>query len=175
MLSVLQIGEHLMKLHSINEAIADMDSIARSIEDEMIQDALEILDHRLFTHETALESPPDVASYLKLKLAAEEHEAFAVVFLNAKHQPLVFEILFRGSIDCAAIYPRQVVKRALAHNAAAVIISHNHPSGCTEPSSADITLTTRVRDALSLVDVRLVDHFIVGSGKPLSFAERGLI
>ncbi|WP_095101725.1 JAB domain-containing protein [Pseudomonas sp. Irchel 3A5] len=164
-----------MKLALIDKTISELEASITTAEDELIQEVLLILDRRLFSTEAALESPCAVASYLKLKLAAEKHEAFGVVFLNAKHQPLAFEILFRGSIDCAAIYPRQVVKRALAHNAAAVIISHNHPSGCTKPSSADITLTTRMKDALSLVDVRLVDHFIVGSGKPLSFAERGLI
>ena len=88
---------------------------------------------------------------------------------------MAFEILFRGTIDTATIHPRQLIKRAMAHNAAAVIISHNHPSGCTEPSSADIAITKRIREALTLLDVRLIDHFIVGSGTPLSFAERGLI
>jgi DNA repair protein RadC len=164
-----------MKLALIDKNISEVETSIAAIEDELIQEALQILDRRLFSTEAALQSPDDVASYLKLILATEEHEAFGVAFLNAKHQPLAFEILFRGSIDCAAVYPRQVVKRALAHNAAAVIISHNHPSGCTEPSNADLNLTERIRDSLRLVDVRLVDHFIVGSGKPLSFAERGLI
>lgn len=158
-----------------NSCITDIHTHKTTAENELIQQALEILDRRLFTREPSLESPKTVASYLKLKLAAEEHEAFAVVFLDSKHRPIAFEILFRGSIDYATIYPRQIVKRAMAHNAAAIIISHNHPSGCTEPSSADITITKRIREALTLIDVRLLDHFIVGSGTPLSFAERGLL
>lgn len=164
-----------MKLHMIDEAITDLAATAVTIENEMIQEALDILDRRLFTTDQPLTSPRDVAAYLKLQLAAEAHEAFGVIFLNAKHQPLAFEVLFRGSVDCATIHPRQIVKRALAHNAAAMIISHNHPSGCTEPSKADISLTERIKESLRLVDVRLIDHFVVGSGKPLSFAERGLI
>lgn len=164
-----------MKLHMIDEAITDLAATAITIENEMIQEALDILDRRLFTSAFPLVCPGDVAAYLKLKLAAEAHEAFGVIFLNAKHQPLAFEILFRGSVDCATIHPRQIFKRALAHNAAAMIISHNHPSGCTEPSNADISLTERIKESLRLVDVRLIDHFVVGSGKPLSFAEKGLL
>ncbi|MCY1404001.1 hypothetical protein D9M71_191980 [compost metagenome] len=98
---------------------------------------------------------------------------FACLFLDSRHRVLAFEVLFHGSIDGASVYPRQVVKRALAHNAAALILTHNHPSGVAEPSQADRALTQRMKDALALVDVRVLDHFIVGDGEPLSMAEHG--
>ena len=103
----------------------------------------------------------------------QEHEVFGVIFLDAKHRVLAFEVLFHGSIDGASVYPRQVVKRSLAHNAAAAIFVHNHPSGCTEPSQADRVLTARLKEALALIEVRVLDHFIVGEGRPLSLAEYG--
>jgi DNA repair protein RadC len=123
--------------------------------------------------ESALESPQAVRDYLKARLRHEPHEVFACLFLDSKHRVLAFEVLFHGSIDGASVYPRQVVKRALAHNAAALILTHNHPSGVAEPSQADRQLTKRLQDALALVDVRVLDHFIVGDGEPLSLAERG--
>lgn len=122
---------------------------------------------------SALESPEAVRTYLKAQLRHEADEVFGCLFLDTKHRPLVFEILFRGSIDSAAVYPRQVVKRTLAHNAAALILCHNHPSGNPEPSQADIRLTHRLMDALETIDVRILDHFIVGEGEPLSMRERG--
>jgi DNA repair protein RadC len=123
--------------------------------------------------DSALESPEAVRAYLKSMLRHEEHEVFGCLFLDAKHRPLVFEALFRGSIDSAAIYPRQVVKRALANNAAALILAHNHPSGHCEPSHADRVLTKRLKEALAYVDVRVLDHFIIGEGEPLSMVEYG--
>lgn len=123
--------------------------------------------------DSALESPQAVRDYLKARLRHEPHEAFACLFLDSRHRVLAFEVLFRGSIDGASVYPRQVVKRALAHNAAALILTHNHPSGIAEPSQADRLLTQRLKDALALVDVRVLDHFIVGDGEPLSMAEHG--
>jgi DNA repair protein RadC len=149
----------------------DAERIAQ--ENRVIDEALQILDRRLFSRGPELTTPGLVAEYLKLLLVQQEHEVFAVVFLDAKHRVLQFEVLFHGSIDSASIYPRQVVKRALAHNAAAVILSHNHPSGCPEPSLADRVLTARLKEALGLVDVRVLDHFIVGEGRPLSLAEYG--
>ena len=121
----------------------------------------------------ALESPQAVRDYLKARLRHEPHEVFACLFLDAKHRVLAFEVLFQGSIESASVYPRQVVKRAMAHNAAAAILSHNHPSGVAEPSQADRVLTQRLVEALALVDVRVLDHFIVGDGEPLSLAEYG--
>ena len=123
--------------------------------------------------DSALESPQVVRDYLKSLLRHEPHEAFGCLFLDSRHRMLAFEVLFRGSIDSASVYPRQVVKRALAHNAAAVIFCHNHPSGISEPSQADRTLTKRLIQALDLIEVRVLDHFIVGDGQPLSMVERG--
>ncbi|MDF3843429.1 DNA repair protein RadC [Pseudomonas citronellolis] len=125
--------------------------------------------------DSALESPQAVRDFLKARLRHEAHEVFACLFLDGRHRVLAFEVLFHGSIDSASVYPRQVVKRALAHNAAALILSHNHPSGITEPSQADRRLTQRLKDALALVDVRVLDHFIVGDGEPLSMAEMGWV
>ncbi|AMB84238.1 hypothetical protein AWM79_02535 [Pseudomonas agarici] len=125
--------------------------------------------------DSALESPGAVRDYLKAMLRHEPHEVFGCLFLDAKHRVLAFEALFRGSIDNASVYPRQVVKRALAHNAAALILCHNHPSGVAEPSQADRLLTRRLQDALELVDVRVLDHFIIGEGEPFSMMEHGLM
>lgn len=123
--------------------------------------------------DSALQSPRAVRDYLKAQLRHEPHEVFACLFLDTKHRMLGFEALFRGTIDNTSVYPRQVVKRALAHNAAALILCHNHPSGVSEPSQADVRLTHQLREALRVVDVRLLDHFIVGDGEPLSMAEQG--
>lgn len=124
---------------------------------------------------SALESPQAVRDYLKAQLRHEPHELFACLFMDSKHRVLAFEVLFQGTVDGASVYPRQVVKRALAHNAAALILAHNHPSGVCAPSHADQQLTQRLKEALALIDVRVLDHFIVGEGEPLSMAERGLI
>ncbi|MDQ3202363.1 MAG: DNA repair protein RadC [Pseudomonadota bacterium] len=124
-------------------------------------------------NKSALENPQAVRDYLKSMLRHEPHEVFGCLFLDSKHQVLTFEALFRGSIDCTSVHPRQVVKRALAHNAAAVILCHNHPSGNSNPSEADRALTKRLQDALDLIDVRVLDHFIIGDGEPLSMAEHG--
>ncbi len=122
---------------------------------------------------TALESPAVVRAYLQAQLRHEKHEVFACLFLDTKHRPLTFETLFRGTIDSATVYPREIVKRALAHNAAALILCHNHPSGNPEPSPADIRLTHQLTRALEMIDVRVLDHFIIGDGEPLSMREHG--
>ncbi|MDQ0704000.1 DNA repair protein RadC [Pseudomonas sp. W3I7] len=142
-------------------------------ENQVIGEALHILDRRLFARGPILTSPDTVAAYLKLHLVQQEHEVFGVIFLDARHRVLAFEVLFHGSIDGASVYPRQVVKRSLAHNAAAAIFVHNHPSGCTEPSQTDRVLTARLKAALALIEVCVLDHFIVGEGRPLSLAEYG--
>lgn len=123
--------------------------------------------------DSALESPQAVKDYLKAELRHEPHEVFGCLFLDSKHRVLAFEVLFRGSIDSASVYPRQVIKRSLAHNAAALILCHNHPSGVSEPSQSDVILTRRLKTALELVDVRVLDHFIIGDGEPLSMVEYG--
>ncbi len=121
------------------------------------------------------ESPTQVKDYLRLKLAALPHEVFAVLFLDAQHRLLAMEELFRGTLTQTSVYPREVVKRALALNAAAVMLAHNHPSGVAEPSKADEYLTQTLQSALGLVDVRVLDHFVVAREQVVSFAERGLL
>lgn len=123
--------------------------------------------------DSVLQSPSAVRRYLKATLRHEQSEVFGCLFLDTKHRPLGFEVLFRGSIDSASVYPREVIKRALANNAAALILCHNHPSGVSEPSHADLVLTRRLKTALELVDVRVLDHLIVGDGEPLSMVEHG--
>jgi len=141
---------------------------------EIIALANQLID-TLFAKGEIITSPEDTRSYLKVQLGHLEHEVFAVLLLNNKHQIIHFEKLFRGTIDGASVYPREIVKLALKHNAAAIIISHNHPSGNPEPSDADINITNRVKEACALVDIRLLDHIIVGSGKSASLAERGVL
>ena len=122
-----------------------------------------------------LNSPRVVRDYLKLLLAGRSQEVFLVLFLDTQHRVIASEELFHGTLSQTSVYPREVVKRALAHNAAAVIFAHNHPSGVTEPSQADQLLTSALKQALALVDVTVLDHFVVAAGQPLSFAERGLL
>ena len=123
----------------------------------------------------AMTDPAMAGRYFAQRLRHFGHEVFAVLFLDTRHRALGFEELFRGSIDGAEVHPREVVRRALAHNAAAVIVGHNHPSGCPDPSAADRALTARLKQALGLVDVRLLDHFVVGDGTPVSLAARGWV
>jgi DNA repair protein RadC len=120
-------------------------------------------------------APGTVRQYLQTLLACKEHEAFTVLFLDNRHRLINAEEMFRGTIDGTSVYPREIVRRSLHHNAAAVVLAHNHPSGVAEPSSADRAITARVRDALTLIDVRLLDHFIVGEATTVSFAETGLL
>lgn len=124
---------------------------------------------------TALTSPRDSAAFLKAQLAHKPYEVFACLFLDNRHRVLAFEELFRGTLDGASVHPREVVRAALKHNAAAVILAHNHPSGVAEPSAADRNITHQLRDALQLVGVRVLDHLVIGAGEPTSMAARGLI
>jgi DNA repair protein RadC len=121
----------------------------------------------------ALDSPQTVKQYLQLLLGGKTHESFAVLFLDVKNRLIVCEELFRGTLTHASVYPREVVKSALQHNAASIILSHNHPSGNSEPSNADHALTQALQQALSLVDVRVLDHFVVAGKEVYSFAEHG--
>jgi DNA repair protein RadC len=122
-----------------------------------------------------LTSPEATRAYLKTCLHRHPHEVFACLFLDNRHRVIKFEELFKGTIDGASVHPRAVVRRALEVNAAAVIFAHNHPSGVAEPSQADLRITQRLKDALALMDVRVLDHFIIGEGEGTSLAERGLI
>ena len=126
-------------------------------------------------HEPVFQSPQNSSDYLKLHFAGMEREIFAVLFLDNRHRLIAAENLFQGTIDNTTVYPREIVKRALQLNAAALILGHNHPSGVAEPSEADRLITRRIRDALELVDVRLLDHFVVGTGTTVSLASRGLL
>ena len=136
--------------------------------------AQEILETRI-RHGNLLNAPGAVREYLRLLLHNREHEVFVVVLLDAQNRVLATEELFRGTLTQTSVYPREVVKLALRHNAGAVILAHNHPSGVAEPSHADETLTQSLKQALALVDVRVLDHFIVAGSSALSFAERGLL
>ena len=140
----------------------------------VLEIARRVLAERL-AEQPGFEQPQAVKDYLSLHLAALDHEAFAVLFLDARHRLLRLETLFHGTLSQTAVHPREVVKRASALNAAAVVLAHNHPSGTAEPSRADELITAALRQALALVDVRVLDHVIVCRGATLSFAERGLL
>lgn len=123
--------------------------------------------------EGVIQSPAAATQYLLARFKHLQREVFACLFLDTRHQVIAFETLFHGTIDAATVHPREVVKRVLQLNAAAVILAHNHPSGVAEPSQADQALTRRLRDALALVDVRVIDHIVTGDGEAASFADRG--
>jgi DNA repair protein RadC len=122
-----------------------------------------------------LANPRATREFLRTQLRDREHEVFCCLFLDNRHRVICFDEVFRGTIDGASVHPREIVKLALARNAAAVILAHNHPSGVAEPSQADELITQRLRDALALVDIRVLDHVVVGDGSCVSFAERGLL
>ena len=122
-----------------------------------------------------LTSPNDTKDFLVSQLRAYPYEVFACLFLDNRHQIICFDEMFKGTIDGANVYPREVVKQALTRNAAAVIFAHNHPSGIAEPSLADKNITQRLQEALKLVDIRVLDHFIIGDNTAVSFAELGLL
>ena len=136
--------------------------------------AHEILSTRI-SNGNALSSPASVRDYLHLLLHNREHEVFVVVLLDARNRVLATDELFRGTLTQTSVYPREIVKLALRHNAASVILAHNHPSGVAEPSQADRLLTCSLKQALALVDVRVLDHFVVAGATAFSFAERGLL
>lgn len=123
----------------------------------------------------AFASPEDTRQFLQARLRGYASEVFSCLFLDNRNRLIAFEELFRGTIDAASVYPREVVRQALERNAAALIVAHNHPSGVAEPSHADAQLTRRLQEALGLVDIRLLDHFVVGDGEVVSLAERGLM
>ncbi|MBF9265532.1 RadC family protein [Paracidovorax cattleyae] len=142
--------------------------------DQILAAAREVIGQKM-PRGTVFTSPAMVKDYLRTKLAGFEHEVFAVLFLDSQHGLIEYVEMFRGTIDATAVYPREVVKAALRLNAAAVIFSHNHPSGNPEPSRADELLTQRLKEALTLVGVRTLDHVVVGGEATASFAERGLL
>jgi DNA repair protein RadC len=143
-------------------------------DDYYIRKALGILQDRVLEVKK-MHNPEEVKQYLLLDLHRRERELFGVLYLNTRHAILAREELFYGTIDSCTVHPREVVRSALKRNAAAIILFHNHPSGDPEPSEADRALTNRIRDALSMVDIRVLDHMVVGSSAVVSFAERGLL
>lgn len=142
-------------------------AVARELVMRTIREDLKVKD--------SLSSPQAVRDFLRLMMVGKEHEVFVVLFLDAQHRVIASEEMFRGTLTQTSVYPREVVKAALRHNAAALIFAHNHPSGVAEPSHADEMITRALKSALALVDVQVLDHFIVAGGKTLSFAERGLL
>ena len=160
--------------HNVTDPAGNYQFTAAIHASQIVQLALEILDNQIKRGDL-LTQPKRVKEFLVLNLGGEEQEVFACIFLDNRHRVISFDRMFYGTIDGASVYPREVVKRALKHNAAAIILAHNHPSGVPEPSGADVNLTQRLKTALDLVDVRVLDHIVVGAGDSVSFAERGLI
>ena len=144
-------------------------------EDAIIAKALEILARRMRTSGVMMDSPQVVRDWLRLRVGGKPYEEFGCIWLNAQHNLIEAGEMFRGTLTQTSAYPREVVKEALHHNAAAVIFYHNHPSGAAEPSLADEMLTRQLKDALNLVDVRVLDHFVVTAEQTTSFAEKGLL
>ena len=142
---------------------------------DLITQAIRCLERQYLVKKDVLISPDSTRDYLKLRLSDLNYEVFAALFLDNRHRVILYEELFRGTIDGASVHPREVIRRVIETNAAAVIFAHNHPSGVAEPSQADLKITTRLKEALALIDVRVIDHFIVGEGQGVSFAERGLL
>ena len=143
-------------------------------EQSTIREAIDILQNRLQQTET-MTSSKEVKAFCQLKLGIQKDEHFSCLFLNSQHHLIAFETLFKGTIDSASVYSRVVVRRTLELNAAAIIFSHNHPSGNVTPSSSDIAVTKRLADALKLIDVRVLDHIVVGQSGSTSMAESGLM
>ena len=158
-----------------SEEIPTYEVQIKNDEESIIAKALEILANRMSKAEAYMNSPSAVRDFLRLKLAGLEFEVFTVLFLDAQHGVIAAEEMFRGTLTQTSVYPREIVKRSLYYNAAAVIFAHNHPSGIAEPSKSDEMLTGALKQALARVDVRALDHFIVAGTNCLSFAERGLI
>ncbi len=141
-----------------------------------LQAVLELAHRHLgeaLSRDGALQNPHDTQRYLKARLREYPYEVFACLFLDTRHRVIACEELFHGTIDGASVHPREVLRRALQHNAAALILAHNHPSGVAEPSQADRRITERLREVMALVDIRVIDHIVVGDQQSVSFAERG--
>ncbi|WP_084645937.1 RadC family protein [Marinimicrobium agarilyticum] len=145
------------------------------LSEALVLDWAEVILHERFLRSNYLVSPDLARSYLRVAFGKEDREVFGMVLLDNRHGVLDITKLFYGTIDGASVHPREVVKTALSHNAAAVLLVHNHPSGNPEPSTADRRLTDRLKEALQLVGVRVIDHMVIGSDEVVSFAERGLI
>lgn len=166
-----------LSLFSVNSNLMVRDhagDLTLATPDQILEAARSVIDQKVQRGQAFLK-PHIAESYLRAKLAGLEHEVFSVVMLDSQHRLIAYVELFRGSISSAQIEPREVVKECLRHNAAAVLLSHNHPSGDATPSSADIAVTKRLREVLDLIDVRILDHIVVGGNSVVSMASRGLI
>ncbi|WP_295392445.1 DNA repair protein RadC [uncultured Thiodictyon sp.] len=144
-------------------------------ERNLVAKAIRCLEGKYLVTADVLASPKETKAYLKLRLCGLCYEVFACLFLDTRHRIICYEELFHGTIDGASVHPREVVRRVIETNAAAVIVAHNHPSGVAEPSQADLRITQRLKEALALIEVRVLDHLIVGEGETTSLAERGLL
>jgi len=141
----------------------------------LVDRALKAMEKETIYHRPQVDSATAARAYASLKLRGAEREKFAVMFLNSQNEIISFDVLFEGTINQAPVFPREIAKAALTHNAAAVILAHNHPSGTEEPSMADKDITELICDVLGGLDIRVLDHFIIGDNKAYSFAEHGLI
>ena len=155
--------------------VLNQDTGASLSDEDVIRMAVGIINHRFGLKRASLNSPTLVRDYLKLTLTDKTHEVFVCVFIDAQNRVIAVDELFRGTLTQTSVYPREVVKAALHHNCAAVILAHNHPSGVAELSHADQLLTANLKQTLALVDVKVLDHFIIAADQSLSFAERGLL
>ena len=184
--SVLQLAQELLEhfggiaglLHASADDLKRIKGLGGSAKRAELVAVLELARRALaeqLRERAALDTPQAVQHYLQLQLAARAHEVFAVLFLDSQHRLIALEELFRGTLTQTSVYPREVVLRALHHQASAVVLAHNHPSGSTAPSRADEALTQNLKAALALVDVRVLDHVIVAPGQALSMAEKGLV
>ena len=144
-------------------------------ERQVVERALEILERRLRRGSDLISGPAAALDFCKLALAGHDREVFGALFLDNRHRLIAFEILFMGTVDGAEVHVREVARRALEHNAAALIVTHNHPSGEPEPSAADISITEKLHKAMTLLGIRLLDHVVVAGNRAVSLAERGVI
>lgn len=164
-----------MKIRTETSPAYTVTTTTNKTDDEIIAEALAILGKRMRVPGVAIKSPQDTKDFLTLRLAEQETEVFCCIYLDNRHRVIAFEEVFQGTIDNTTVHPREIVRRCMKHNAAAIILAHNHPSGVVNPSEADRHITTRIRGALEWIDVRVLDHFIVGGTDCLSLAEKGLI
>jgi len=184
-LTVIELAEALLRdfggLRGLLQARRDALEAQRGLGPAKTAKLLAVLElsrrylHQVLVRGDPLESPEVTRQYLKSALRDHSNEVFACLFLDTRHRVIAFEELFYGTIDGATVYPRVVAEKALRHGAAALIVAHNHPSGISEPSLADQAITRRLKDALALLDIRLLDHFVVGDGAPVSMAARGML
>ena len=150
-------------------------TIDRPVTEQQIVDFAKQIISNYFLYGKSITSPSDAIEFLQSKLATRQREVFAVIFLSNKNEVIAYEELFQGTIDQTAVFPREILKRALFHNASGVVLSHNHPSGHPEPSQADIAITEKIKSALEFIDVRMLDHIIIGGLESFSLAEKGYI